>query len=320
MSHSPKPSRKRRYLAVAGVSALAASAVPQQLARAAVPFGSAPLAEDRVIALAQPLSDDRWNLIVLEQREPAPPCWRRNANGSVLTYEMHLPETTCGRYLSSSSYSLRVAGEDLRQPWRLRVEQSNGQLQLLASGSQQAEPIVIGSGLAAGSALVELKLQNNWAFERRTFDGQALSHLYVAHATPLPVLLAEARNGGAPLLAQLPAPPPPLVPEPRPAAVTTTTVRRSTSPSSSSSRQRQAPVSAASTTVARTQPVAATRTQPAPTAQAAATQAPATSSSSSRLARLESLRLGRPRAAGQPTAAADQGGGVIALQVVPYRP
>jgi hypothetical protein len=319
MSHSPKPSRKRRYLAVAGVSALAASAVPQQLARAAVPFGSAPLAEDRVIALAQPLSDDRWNLIVLEQREPAPPCWRRNANGSVLTYEMHLPESTCGRYLSSSAYSLRVAGEDLRQPWRLRVDHNNGQLQLLASGSNQAEPIVIGSGMAAGSGLVELKLQNNWAFERRTFDGQALSHLYVAHATPLPVLLAEARNGGAPLLAKLPAPPPPLAPEPRPATVTT--VRRSTS--SSSSRQRQAPVPA-TTSVARTQ-ARAPRTQPAATSQtaagqAAAAQAPAASSSSSRLARLESLRLGRPRAAAQAAAAAEQGSGVIALQVVPYRP
>jgi hypothetical protein len=290
MSHSPKPSRKRRYLAAAGVSALAAGAVPHQFARAAVPFGSAPLAEDRVIALAQPLSGDRWNLIVLEQREPAPPCWRRNANGSVLTYEMHLPESTCGRYLSSSAYSLRVGGEDLRQPWRLRVEQNNGQLQLLASGSKQAEPIVIGSGRAAGSSLVELKLQNDWAFERRTFDGQALSHLYVAHANPLPVLLAEARNGGAPLLAQLPAPPPPLAPEPRTATVTT--VRRSTG----SSRTRQV-------------------AEPA-----AAAQAPGTSSSSSRLARLETLRLGGPRAAPPGAEAADQSGGVIALQVVPYRP
>jgi hypothetical protein len=292
MSHSPKPSRKRRYLAAAGVSALAASAVPHQIARAAVPFGSSPLAEGRVIALAQPLSDNRWNLIVLEQREPAPPCWRLNPNGSVLTYEMHLPESTCGRYLSSSAYSLRVAGEDLRQPWRLRVESNNGELQLLATGSKQSEPIVIGSGRATGSGLVELKLQNDWAFERRTFDGQTLSHLYVANANPLPVLLAEARNGGAPLLAKLPAPPPPLAPEPRP--VTVTTVRRG------SSRTRQVPV-----------PVQAATTD---------TKATPTSSSSSRLARLENLRLGGPRAASQAVADADQSNGVIALQVVPYRP
>jgi len=293
MSHSPKPSRKRRYLAAAGVSALAAGAVPHQFARAAVPFGSTPLAEDRVIALAQPLSDDRWNLIVLEQREPAPPCWRRNANGSVLTYEMHLPESTCGRYLSSSAYSLRVGGEDLRQPWRLRVEHSNGQLQLLASGGKQAEPIVIGSGRMAGTSLVELKLLNNWSLERRTFDGQALSHLYVAHANPLPVLLAEARSGGTPLLAQLPAPPPPLAPEPR-RTVSAPSVRRS------SGRTTAAAVETSRAS------------QPAPQ--------PVGSGTSSRMARLEALMARSPRSLAQGAATSEGNDGVIALQVVPYRP
>jgi len=183
---------------------------------------------------------------------------------------MHLPESTCGRYLSSSAYSLRVAGDDLRHPWRLRVESSNGQLQLLATGSQQPQPLLLGAGQAAGSALVELKLQNDWAFERRTYNGQNLSHLYLAHANPLPVLLAEARGGASSLLAALPAPPPPPIPD-RP----------------SSRAQR----------------------------------AEATTSSSSRLARLESLRLGRPRnnPGGSP-AGIDDGSGVIALQVVPFRP
>jgi hypothetical protein len=280
MSTRFTPSRTRRYLAVAGASALVAAAVPLQLARAAAPFGSTAVAEDQVIALAQPLSDGRWNLIVLEQRQPAPPCWRRNPDGSVLTYEMHLPESTCGRYLSSSAYSLRVAGDDLRHPWRLRVESNNGQLQLLASGSQQPQPLLLGSGQAAGSALVELKLQNDWAFERRTYNGQNLSHLYLAHANPLPVLLAEARGGGGSLLAALPAPPPPPTPD-RPSSA----VRRGASASSP------------------------------------AAQVEATSTSSSRLARLESLRLGRPRSTpGGSPAGIDDGSGVIALQVVPFRP
>lgn len=298
MRNSLKPSRRRTYLAAAGLTALAAGALTQQHVRAAMPFGSEPLAQDRVIALAQPLSNDRWTLIVLEQREPAPPCWRRNANGSVLTYEMHLPESTCGRYLSGSAYSLRAGGQDLRQPWRLRVEHSNGQLQLLASDGKQTEPIVIGSGQAAGSALVELRLQNNWAFERRTFEGQNLGHLYVSHSNPLPVLLAEARNGGGipPLLAQLPAPPPPLAPEPR---------RSTSSPERRSSSRTPAPGAA--------------------TARAIKTaDQPLASSSSSRLARLEALRAGSPRSTGRGTDSTEltpgQTDGVIALQVVPYRP
>lgn len=301
MSTSLKPSRSRRYLAVAAASVLAAGALPLQMARAAVPFGSDPLAGDRVIALAQPLSEGRWNLIVLEQREPAPPCWRRNANGTVLTYEMHLPERTCGRYLSSSAYSLRVAGEDLRQPWRLRVTETKGQLQLVATGSRQAEPLVIGRGRAAGGSLVELTLENNWTLERRNFNGQSLSHLYVAHANPLPVLLAQARNGGAPLLARLPAPPPPLAPEPRPMAVAAT-------------RRTPAALPVASTS-SRSRPAAGAATPTAATLQ------PATSGSSSRLSRIESLRLGNSRSADQdPIDSSETGGGVIALQVVPFQP
>ncbi|MFM7287077.1 MAG: DUF3747 domain-containing protein [Cyanobium sp.] len=298
MRNSLKPSRRRTYLAAAGLTALAAGALTQQHVRAAMPFGSEPVAQDRVIALAQPLSNDRWTLIVLEQREPAPPCWRRNANGSVLTYEMHLPESTCGRYLSGSAYSLRAGGQDLRQPWRLRVEHSNGQLQLLASDGKQTEPILIGSGQAAGSALVELRLQNNWAFERRTFEGQNLGHLYVSHSNPLPVLLAEARNGGGipPLLAQLPAPPPPLAPEPR---------RSTSSPERRSNSRTPAPGAATASAI-----------------QTA--DQPLASSSSSRLAQLEALRAGSPRSTGRGTDSTEltpgQTDGVIALQVVPYRP
>jgi len=317
MSHAPQSTRQRRYLAVAGLTGMVAGALPMSLAQAAAPFGSEPLAQERVIALAQPLSGNRWNLIVLEQREPEPPCWRRNPNGSVLTYEMHLPESTCGRYLSSSAYSLRVAGEDLRQPWRLRVENSNGRLQLVASGSQ-GNPLVIGSGQAAGSALVELSLQNDWSFERRSFDGQSLGHLYLAHANPLPVLLAQARSGHAPLLAAppLPPPPPPIAPEPQRATVAS--VRRTTNTTSSANRSRQAAAQPAP--APRATRTASTK---APTTRTAATRSPAPAAATapqSRLARLESLRLGGARPAAQEAETADQSTGVIALQVVPYRP
>ena len=210
--------QQRRYLAstaagraglaaIGGLGAVTAALVPQ--AWAGSPFGSAPVEPDRAIALAQPLSGDRWNLIVLEQIEPAPPCWRRFPDGSVITYESSLPAGTCGRYLSGNAYSLRVNGDDLRHPWRLKVESSEGRLQLLASGNLQAEPLLVGTGTAAGSGLVELKLEEGWSFERRTYQGNNLSHLYVANAEPLPVLLARARSGGELLAGMPPVPPPP---------------------------------------------------------------------------------------------------------------
>ncbi len=166
--------QQRRYLAttvpgraglaaLTGIGTLTATLVPQAWANS--PFGSTPVEADRAIALAQPLSGDRWNLIVLEQIAPAPPCWRRFPDGSVITYENSLPVGTCGRYLSSSAYSLRVNGDDLRHPWRLKVESNGGQLQLLASGNLQAEPLLVGSGAVVSSGLVELKLKDGWSFE-----------------------------------------------------------------------------------------------------------------------------------------------------------
>ncbi len=274
--------QQRRYLAttvpgraglaaLTGIGTLTATLVPQAWANS--PFGSTPVEADRAIALAQPLSGDRWNLIVLEQIAPAPPCWRRFPDGSVITYENSLPVGTCGRYLSSSAYSLRVNGDDLRHPWRLKVESNGGQLQLLASGNLQAEPLLVGSGAVVSSGLVELKLKDGWSFERRTYQGSNLSHLYVANAEPLPVLLALARSGGNLLTAMPPLPPPP----PNPGS----------NPGRSSARPVERNVSGGR----------------------------------DRLARLRALGWGnRSRNSQASDSEAEDSSGIIALQVVPYRP
>ena len=276
MTLSHKPGIKRTYLAAAGAVALVtsgAAVLPQQFAKAAAPFDSTPVDAERTIALAQPLSGNRWNLVVMEQLEAAPPCWRRFDDGSVITYEQNLPAGSCGLYSSSSAYSLRIAGNDLSHPWRLRVESRGPRLELLASSPEQPTPLLVGSGEAAGDGLVELRLSEGWSFGRRTFQGRALNHLYVSHPEPLPVLLALANAGGGELLGLATPPPPP------------------------------SPVQTATALAA--SPGQGTRTQPA----------------SSRLARLESLRLGRSqnRSWEQPSAEGEASG-VVALQVVPYRP
>ncbi|QNI71860.1 DUF3747 domain-containing protein [Cyanobium sp. NS01] len=186
-------------------------------ARAAALFGSEPIAPGQAIAVAQPLAGNRWNLIVLEQLQAAPPCWREYPDGSVISYDNDVAEGVCGRYLSSSAYSLRVANDDLNNPWRLRVESENGRLRLLASHPQQTTLIPVASGKAPASGLASLKLEPGWTFQRRTYGEQTLRHLYMAHAEPLPVLLARARGGGQ--LAALPSlAPPPLLNQPGPVA------------------------------------------------------------------------------------------------------
>ena len=283
----------RSLLVLSGAGCLALTPLlAQPLVRAASPFASDPVQRDKMIALAQPLGDGRWNLAVFEQREPAPPCWRRHTDGSVTTYETHLSEATCGRYLSSNAYSLRVAGTDLRHPWRLRIEEQNGQLRLVAIGSQQPQPLLVGRGLVAGSRPVELQLAEGWGFERRFYEGQRLSHLYVANPNPLPVLMAQARSGGRGLLAAAPLPPPP--------PGTDSDLRGQRSRRDRVSK----PLSNRSITASDTQPTSRlerlTRLQP----DAAPRQR--------RFIQSQSLAFG--------SNGEEQSGGVIALQVVPYQP
>jgi hypothetical protein len=210
-------SLNRTYLAVAagcaGVMATLVGTASAERAKASGMFGSQPIAEGQAIALAQPLAGNRWNLIVLEQLRPEPPCWRRLPDGTVITYDTDVPEGVCGRYLSSSAYSLRAGDTDLANPWRLRVEQANGGLQLMASNPQQSTLIPVASGPAPTSGLAELTLAPGWSFQRRTYGEEALRHLYMAHAEPLPVLLARARGGGE-TLAMPAVPPPPAIDRP----------------------------------------------------------------------------------------------------------
>jgi len=263
----PSLGSRRRYLVAAGAAALLAGALPQQLARAAAPFGSTPVETDRAIALAQPLSGDRWNLVVLEQLQPAPACWRRNADGTVDSFETYQPASVCGRFASSNDFSLRIAGDDLRHPWRLRLENRDGQLELLATSPESPTPLLVGSGAVSGDKLVALDLAEGWNLERRQFEGRSLNHLYLANAEPLPVLLARASGGNGPLLGRATPPPPP------------------------------------------------------PSPLQTATSLAAAPRAGSRLSRLESLRLGRSADRSSVEQASQLSGtGVIALQVVPYRP
>lgn len=235
-------SLRRPYLAAAGFGLLAAAAAPSlpPLVQARALFDSQPIPANQVLALAQPLSGNRWGLVLLEQRQASIPCWQNQADGTVLSLADGVRnETYCGRYASSGAYSLRVGGNDLSRSWQLRLEASNGQLELQATSPQSPRPIVVAqapipTGATAPNTLVPMELQASWGLERRSYDGRPLSHIYVSNSDPLPLLLAQSLSAG-PLLAAPPAPPPLLASAP-------TTSRRSA--------QRGRPTSAPAAVVA----------------------------------------------------------------------
>lgn len=205
--------RRRPYLAAAGLAAtgLGLAIVGQEpLALALEMFGSEPLAPDSTIALAQPLPGQRWALMLVEQRQSDVPCWQRLVDGTVAISSDTIGDpNTCSRFGSSSNTSLRVGGNDLNNPWRLRLEAGDGELWLQGINPQASAPLLVARAPLTAMAVrtgrpVPLRLEPGWQLERRSYEGQLLSHLYLSNSEALPLLLAKAGGGR---LTQLGLPP-----------------------------------------------------------------------------------------------------------------
>lgn len=195
---------KRTYrglaaLSLAGIGAAAASISNAPGAGAAGIFGAEPLAEDSTVALAQPVDGTRWNLVVVERLQPGNSCWQRQGNGLVsLEPDALSNEALCNRLQSSSGYSLRAAGQDLPTPWRLRIEAAGNRLELQALNPSLPAPITIGTAplasVSPGGVLPAFTLNPGWTFQKRSYEGRLLSHVYLSSRDPLALLQARARG------------------------------------------------------------------------------------------------------------------------------
>ena len=188
---------QRTYLPWLGLTALAAGAsvslLPQVLAAGL--FSSQPLDNSRFAVLAKPVGRSDWTLLVLEQLAPLPRCWESRADGLVDPALNRFDYTgICSRYLDSNGYSLRVGQSDLGGSYRLRLKQQGTSLELLAMNPNEATELVVGKGRISRrdrDGFVALQLEPGWELQRRLYGQQALSHVYLANATPLARLLAS---------------------------------------------------------------------------------------------------------------------------------
>jgi len=207
------PTRSAALLMAVG---LAGVGVP--LAAAGL-FDSQPLNGNRFAVLAQPVGEDRWKLLVLEQVKARPFCWREREDGLV-TPSLNSFDFSgiCSRYLDSNGYSLRTGGKDMAASFRLRIEADRRGLSLFALDPQRGEPLLVArttQNTRDRKAFVKFDLEPGWSLERRAYQGRALKHVYFAHSEPATELIARARRRttvglfrGMPFAA--PPPPPPL--------------------------------------------------------------------------------------------------------------
>jgi hypothetical protein len=213
--------KQRTRLGVAALSLAVAGGLgtsPQRRAEAAGIFGAEPLAEDSTVALAQPQGGDRWSLVVLERLQPGATCWQRQPDGLVRPDpEGFSNGLLCSRLQSSSGYSLRAGGLDLPSPWRLRIEPVGDQLELQAFNPSLASPVTLGMAplIRAGApgALAAFQLNPGWSFQKRSYEGRLLSHVYLSSRQPLAALVAGRQSlpAAGRVVVEKPASPPSLM-------------------------------------------------------------------------------------------------------------
>ncbi len=146
-------------------------------------FGQQLIDQDLVVAMATPVPNGNfYRLVILEQ----------------------VP--------NRRQYSVRVNGQDLSLNYRLEISRRQGELVLFAhpirGGASQAIEIGRTLGLAEGS--LKIHLNPGWQMAYRTYNGQVLGHIYLAHNDPLDIQLAT--GGSEPLASAVIDTPPPADP------------------------------------------------------------------------------------------------------------
>lgn len=184
-------------------------------ARAAGLFSSQPLDGSRFAVLARPVGQADWNLLVLEQLQTRPRCWETRPDGLIDPALNRFDFTgICSRYLDSNGYSLRIGNDDLAGRYRLRLEQRDNSVVLLAMSPADPGLMLVGRGPLPRrdrDGFVAIRLEPGWELQRRVYGQQSLNHVYFANATPLAQLLGSS---GAALASQPPGMPLPAMGRP----------------------------------------------------------------------------------------------------------
>ncbi len=216
--------RKITTLSAIAAAFGATAALPPEAA--AAQFGQQPIADERVVALAEPISNGRfYKLLIIEQISSVRRCWEERPgnppliNPLLLTFDF---TGICGRSSDSNGYSIRIGGEDLGSRYRVQVEKRGDVLVLVASPSplQRGLPkLELGRSTGIANDFVKLELDAGWSMSRRVYNGQTLGHIYLTNNQSLDAVIAS--SGASPV-----------TPSPRPTPQPTPTNPLPTPPSS----------------------------------------------------------------------------------------
>ncbi|MGD1867580.1 MAG: DUF3747 domain-containing protein [Phormidesmis sp.] len=205
--------RRLTTLTALTAATLAGSAIASTSAIAQT-YGQQSIASDRVVAIAEPVSNGRfYRLLILEQINDRQSCFEEESGSPTVVEPLLLNfdfSGICGRSSDSNGYSVRIGDEDLSRRYRLQVTRRGDELVLVAlpgalPGRGGDLPVLeIGRSNGVANDFVKLTLDPGWQMSRRTLNGSAQGHIYLSNDASLDTVIAQSGQTRRPSVAATP--------------------------------------------------------------------------------------------------------------------
>ena len=167
-------------------TAVVSSMIPASPTRAET-FSEQEIEQSNVIAVAEPLGETSYNLLIIEQIPGGQQCWRESGEKPTTVEPLLLNfdfTKSCRRSTDSNGYSIRIDGKDYGLDYLLRIVERNGELQLVGTPrsdrQQQEKEVIVGRTYGVSDGFLKIVLNSGWQFSKRTYQGKTLGHVYLA--------------------------------------------------------------------------------------------------------------------------------------------
>jgi len=161
--------------------------IPMDFAKDGI-FEEMEVDQQNFIAVAQPFGEDnRLNLIVVEQIPGQNTCWSENGsnptNVDLLLINFDF-SGHCRRATDANGYSIRYEGQDLGLDYLLTFVKREAQLHLIGFNMRENKRINVGTVGEYNDQAMRVNLNPGWQFSRRSYQGNALGHVYFSYTAP----------------------------------------------------------------------------------------------------------------------------------------
>lgn len=171
--------------ALAALLSLSAG-VSGRAVQASSTFGQQEVNQDDFVLMATPYQGgSKHQLSIIGQASRERGCWSEQGNQPAIVTPLLLNfdfSGICTRSVDGNGYSIRIDGQDQYLTYTPKIINAGGELQLIARPTRSGlQELVIARSYGTPLSFSKLMLQPGWRLTKRSYQGQALGHLYLTY-------------------------------------------------------------------------------------------------------------------------------------------